>query len=391
MTSGRKLRAILALHDRLDPNAGAGGAVRGLGEQFASRGLEVEYLGFELLPERLSHNAKTLIWPGYLTMRLGREVRDRPLDVIDASVGDAWMWQRLDRRRGRRPLVVARSHGLIHLNHEAELLEVKAGRKKLSWRYPLYWGGYRLWEVAQSLRMADLALFLNPMEHEYAIEWLGVEPARTRIVRNGIPDSFLESPVQPAPAGEDAPVGIAQVGGWRFLKGVNNSVEAIADLLQAHANAFVSFVGTVVPEEEILPLFPMGIRSRIRVVPFYERRHLPDLLRDHHITLFPSLAEGFGVGLLEAMACGLAPVATNVGGPAVLVRDGHNGLSVSPGDTPGLLAALERLLGDRQLLRQLQEAARESAKPFAFTRVAEETLAIYEEGFARRDEEGASR
>ena len=80
------MRAIFVLHDRLDPNAGAGGTMAGLGDQLEGRGHRVEYCSFDLLPERLSHNAKTILWPAYLVGRLGRSVRRDPPDVVDASV-----------------------------------------------------------------------------------------------------------------------------------------------------------------------------------------------------------------------------------------------------------------------------------------------------------------
>lgn len=383
------MRIVFVLHDRLDPNTGAGGTMRGLGDTLAAGGHGIEYLSFDRLPDRLSHNSKTLIWPSYLVAKLGRSIRREPTDVVDASVGDGWLWQMLD-RRSRGVLVVARSHGLIHMAHQAELVEVEAGRKELSWRYPLYWGGFRLWEVAQSLRGADVALFLNPLERDYAVERLGVEAARAHVVPNGIPDQFLASPLEQAPSGPDGTIGIAQVGGWRYLKGVNDSVTALGDVLARHPNAIASFIGTGVPAEQILPNFPAEIRSRIRVVPAYDRLTLPEQLRGHHIALFPSLAEGFGLGLLEAMACGLAPLATTVGGPAMLVRDGENGISVGPGDPAGIVAGLDRLLADRDLLHRMQDAARESAKPYGFTRVADQTVAIYESAMQRRAEERAS-
>lgn len=384
------MRIVFVLHDTLDPNTGGGGTMRGLGDTLAAGGHEIEYCSFDRFPDRLSHNAKTLVWPSYLVARLGRSIRRAPTDVVDASVGDAWLWRALD-RRSRKVLVVARSHGLIHLAHQAELTEVEAGRKELSWRYPLYWGGFRLWEVAKSLRGADVALFLNPLERDYAIERLGVEESRAHVVPNGIPDQFLASPLEPPPSGEGETIGIAQVGGWRYLKGVNDSVAALTEVLARHPNAMASFIGTGVPAEEIHPKFPEELRARIRVVPAYDRLTLPEQLRGHHIALFPSLAEGFGLGLLEAMACGLAPLATAVGGPAMLVRDGENGISVGPGDPAGLVAGLERLLGDRDLLHRLQDAARESAEPYGFTHVADQTLAIYESAERRRAEERASR
>ena len=116
------MHVFLVLHDHLDANAGGGGTVLGLGERFRARGHRVEYRSFELLPDRLSHNAKTMVWPSYLLWRLGRDMRRDPPDVIDASLGDTWLWSRLRRPRARRaPLLVARSHGLAHLAHLAKL------------------------------------------------------------------------------------------------------------------------------------------------------------------------------------------------------------------------------------------------------------------------------
>jgi glycosyltransferase involved in cell wall biosynthesis len=385
------MRVTLVLHDRLDPNAGGGGTVLGLGDQLGVDGLQVEYCSFDLLPARLSHNTKTMLWPAYLAWRLRRTMRGNPQDVIDASLGDAWLWQRTDPRGSRQAVTVARSHGLIHLAHQAELAEVEAGRKRLSWRYPLYWGGFRIWEVARTLKQADVALFLNPLECDYAIEQLGIEPSRARIVPNGIPDSFLEAPMAAAQLEEDAPVRIAQVGGWRYLKGINNSVEAMTEILSRHPNVTMTFAGTGASAEEISARFPARLRERVEVVPAFDRARLPEILSGHHIHLFPSLAEGFGLGLVEAMACGLAPVTTRVGGPATLVEDGKNGLLVPPGETPRIVDSLERLLADRQLLRTLQEGARESARPFAQSRVASQTREIYEEALARRAGEGARR
>jgi glycosyltransferase involved in cell wall biosynthesis len=120
------------------------------------------------------------------------------------------------------------------------------------------------------------------------------------------------------------------------------------------------------------------------VVRSFARADLPRLLKGHHIKLFPPLVEGFGLSLLEAMACGLAPVTTSVGGPATLVREGDNGLVVAPGTTDAIVLAIERLLDDRALLHRLQNAARSSAKRYGLTRVADETLAIYQDALVHR-------
>jgi glycosyltransferase involved in cell wall biosynthesis len=76
----------------------------------------------------------------------------------------------------------------------------------------------------------------------------------------------------------------------------------------------------------------------------------------------PSYREGFGVVCLEAMAHGRPVVASTVDGLRDLVVDGETGLLVPPGDVLKLRAALERLLGDRELRERLGRAGRERAR-----------------------------
>jgi glycosyltransferase involved in cell wall biosynthesis len=92
----------------------------------------------------------------------------------------------------------------------------------------------------------------------------------------------------------------------------------------------------------------------------------------------PSRREGFGVACLEAMAHGRPVVATSMGGLRDLVVDGDTGILVAPGDVPALRAAIERLLGDRDLRRRLGLAGRErAARHFSWDVATTATLAAY--------------
>jgi D-inositol-3-phosphate glycosyltransferase len=92
----------------------------------------------------------------------------------------------------------------------------------------------------------------------------------------------------------------------------------------------------------------------------------------------PSHREGFGVACLEAMAHGRPVVASAVGGLLDLVVDGETGIHVAPGDVGALRAALERLLGDRELRRRLGEAGRRrAAERFSWDAVTRATLELY--------------
>jgi glycosyltransferase involved in cell wall biosynthesis len=94
----------------------------------------------------------------------------------------------------------------------------------------------------------------------------------------------------------------------------------------------------------------------------------------------PSRREGFGVACAEAMAHGRPVVASAVGGLLDLVMDGETGLLVPPRDPAALRAALERLLGDRELRLRLGAAGRERVRErFSWEAATDATLAAYRE------------
>jgi glycosyltransferase involved in cell wall biosynthesis len=105
----------------------------------------------------------------------------------------------------------------------------------------------------------------------------------------------------------------------------------------------------------------------------------------------PSHREGFGVACLEAMAHGRPVVASAVGGLLDLVVDGETGIHVPPGDVPALRSALERLLDDPELRRQMGEAGRlRAAERFSWATVTRETLDLYARYAGKKPGRGGS-
>jgi glycosyltransferase involved in cell wall biosynthesis len=103
--------------------------------------------------------------------------------------------------------------------------------------------------------------------------------------------------------------------------------------------------------------------------PYYERAA---------VVVCPSRREGYGVVAREAMAHGRPVVASSVGGLVDAIEDGVTGLLVPPRDVPGLRAALERLLGDRELRDRLGTNARVTARErFSWTAATQATIQAY--------------
>lgn len=370
------MKTLFTFHYSADPNAGVSGVTRYLGEEYKKLGHEIEFYSLDDLPKFLPPLAKFALFPEFTAAKIMRS-RTR-FDVIDASTADAWIWGLvLQKFHHDRPLLVARCHGLEHIEHLEYVEEAKRGNLKLEWKYPLYRGSIRLWEAATSMRQSDLVLLLNQRDRDYVVETLGVDPDRAHVVPNGIPAAMLNLPFEPTPPAHQS-VKIAQVSSYIVRKGIQYGSPALNALLKRYPKLEVSLFGTEVSAEQVYADFDQAVRDRVRVIPYYENHRLPELLKGHHIKVLPTISEGFGVALVEAMACGLAPVTTTAPGPKEIVRDRETGLVVPCRDQVAFEQAIETLILDRTLLDRLRQNAYRSAQRYSWHQIAQDNLNLYD-------------
>ncbi len=109
-------------------------------------------------------------------------------------------------------------------------------------------------------------------------------------------------------------------------------------------------VGDGVERESLTKLSDeLGIRDRVVFVGKVPNEKLLDYYNLADIFVLPSLHEGMGIVFLEAMACGLPVVTTNIGGMVDFVKDGKTGLLVDPKNAEQLSDALSKLITDKKL------------------------------------------
>jgi glycosyltransferase involved in cell wall biosynthesis len=374
------VKILFTVHHFLDVNAGAAGATLDLASQYSQMGHSVEVYSFDdlPLPAAISGRERQLVFPYFVAAHLAKRLAGRDVDVVDASSGDAWLVSLLRRRRGLRlrPLLVTRSHGVEHRLHHELVEDADRGNLQLSWKYPLYHGGWRLREVATSFRHSDVNIVLNSADERYLINGLRVDPSRVRLIPHGILDSLIGLPLNPMPSGGPS---IAYIGRRDFRKGYGFFAEALSRLLVRYPDLKVGFFGSLCEAEVIVSDYDATVRGQIQVVPQYRRSELPTLLADYQIMVFPTLGEGFGLALVEAMSCGLAPVVTAVPGPIDIVKDGYDAIVIPPRDARAIARAVEALINDLPRLDVLRRNAQMTAQAFRWRAVAERTLDVYRE------------
>lgn len=384
------MKILLSIHHELDGNTGAPGVTVKLGKALQRRGHEVRTLSLDDLGW-LHGSVRKLAFPWLVFVHV---LRHSDYDVLDLSSGDGWVVNIARRLAGwrKRQLSITRSHGLEHMGHDLFIKECKVGQATKSWKYPIYWGGFRLWECRQSFRFADVSLVLNEAERAYALTHFNVDVARAAKIGNGIDECFAQVGRRLlAEAGqfESAPMNIAFAGRAVFWKGFPFLVEAMTGILRRYPHAKLGLFGTGGTLESVLDGFPPEVHARITVMPRYDNERLPALLADFQIFAFPSLTEGFGIAPLEAMACGLVPIVADIPGPREYMRDGENGVVVPARNADALEEAIAGLLDDRDRWLMLRRGAIATAIGYSWADIAAHHEVFYCRNRERRRQQPA--
>jgi len=201
----------------------------------------------------------------------------------------------------------------------------------------------------------------------------GIPAGRVHVIPPGYdPALFAAAAADPFP-GLPRPR-VAYLGRLAPQKDVGTLLEAFARL---PAGAQLLVVGDG-PDRPALARRAQRFGSRVHFTGFVPHVQVPAVLRHVDMFVLPSLYEDLSSALIEAMAAGLPVVATRVGGTADLVRDGVNGLLVTPPRDPAALAAaISRVLADPAAAAGLAAAARRTADAYAWPGLARKVLEVY--------------
>jgi glycosyltransferase involved in cell wall biosynthesis len=172
---------------------------------------------------------------------------------------------------------------------------------------------------------------------------------------------------------------VGNVGRLAPQKGQRHLIEAMPFLLERVPQAHAVIAGGGDLEDYLRDLArEVGVAERVHVLG--PRRDVPALMHALNVFAMPSIWEGFGLVLLEAMAAGVPIVASRVATIPEVVVDGATGLLVPAGDEVALAEALARLANDPPAAQRMGEAGRQRLRRhFSIDKMVGDTELLYRE------------
>ena len=262
---------------------------------------------------------------------------------------------------------------------------------KLRWRPIKRWVAHDLW-FKWACRQADRILTLSDSTRQDVIKWSGVEERKVVVAHCGCGPEF--KPIHRHHFPEDVQRILSEklpkkfilyLGTFEPRKNVLGIVKAFARLKSETGLPHrLVLAGREDRDSQTIrkAARELGVLDEIVFLGFVPEKQLPFLYNLADVFVFPSFCEGFGLPVLEAMACGTPVITSNVSSLPEVVGDA--GVTVSPSDVDSLSEAMVELLKRNEMRSQLSQRGLERAKMFKWENMASITLRVYEEVLSER-------
>ncbi len=244
---------------------------------------------------------------------------------------------------------------------------------------------YKTLAVRQSVRSADRIIADSQATKDDCIKLLGIPEDEIKVIHNGI-DSYFKKITEPALlTNTRKKLGLFKniilfVGTLEPRKNVIRLIRAYAHLCKSmHLEHELVIAGKkgwmysgIFHEVERL-----GLKDRVHFLNYVSQQDLVNLYSMADLFVYPSLYEGFGFPPLEAMACEVPVVASNVSSlPEVL---GDAALLIDPYSTDEMVAAMSKILSDVEFSQRLKAKGLERVKQYSWQNFAVQLLKVFEE------------
>ena len=300
---------------------------------------------------------------------LFRLIRKAKPHIVHTHTSKAGILGRLAAWMARVPVIIHTPHGHVFYGHFGRSLS-------------------RIFLQMERMlgKITHHQIALTPEESNDYLRLRVSKPSNTSVIHSGVDvHRFIKEAKQRARKRKELgiPPDSLVVGyvGWLIpIKGVTYLVTAMTKVLEKHPKSLLVLVGKGDDkgEEEIKlkeQVEGAGLTDKVHFLGW--RPDVDEIMGCFDIFVLPSLNEGMGRVLVEAMAAGLPIVASRVGGIPDLVKDGKNGRLVPPGDATALEKAISSLLADKETRKRMGIAGKRICRQYSTEAMVEQIDNLY--------------
>lgn len=275
-------------------------------------------------------NDPRLVW------RLARAFRKLRLDIVHTRNAESFFYGALAARLAGVPALVHSEHGRV---------------------FPERW--HRALAQRWLLRNASCAFAVSQQLADQLVTEIGVRPGTFRVIYNGVDTRRFAGPESAERRGPGGEIAIGSVGRLAPVKNYGLLLKAVARLPPDLRWRLV-LVGDGPQRGELdQTAAELGIAARVSFLG--HREDVAAVLGDLDVFVLPSDSEGMSNTLLEAMAAGVAVIASDVGGNREVIEAGRSGLLFARGDAAAAAKAIQQLVTDAALRERLAKAGLQRA------------------------------
>jgi glycosyltransferase involved in cell wall biosynthesis len=242
------------------------------------------------------------------------------------------------------------------------------------WKHRLYYG----WQISRSLKMADVIVADSHNTKRDIIHFYNIHPGKIQVVHLGAAEHFFQT------AGSKLPRAVAEkyflsVTTHPKRKNVLGALKAFATFASNCDAKYVvaGLMGEPQRQEFFALASELGVRNKVILFGYADDSQLTSLYQNAEFMLYPSFYEGFGLPVVEAMACGCPVIASNTSSLPEIMPDGE--WLVDPHDINCIATKMQRILAlSPDELRQMGEQNQNHARNFTWEKAARRMIEIFE-------------
>ncbi|SDF71541.1 glycosyltransferase family 4 protein [Terriglobus roseus] len=242
--------------------------------------------------------------------------------------------------------------------------------------------------IRRAQKWSDGLIFVSRSAQEDFVSHLGPPRGLSTVVYHGKSPAFHplidRTQIEPLCVKYGLPERyILYVGTVEPRKNLERLVEAFASLASALPTTSLVIAGMMGWKQEHLTdlVHAFGLEDRVIFTGYVAEEEKPVLIAGSDLFVYPSLYEGFGLPVLEALACGVPTITSDVSSLPEVAGDAA--LLIDPKDTRAITKAIEAVMGDPVLAAGLREKGPEQAAKFTWERAATQTAAVYSALYSR--------